>query len=111
MAVCPNGAIEEPEWNVLKRNGFDGQTLRAIELIEGFLSAGEEKYQMLKKEEEELSCKQRTLAVYEEKLQRYKETCESVKEKEKRLETLLPKVIKAQDFLMIRLTNSQDKKS
>ena len=50
MAVCPNGAIEEPEWNVLKRNGFDGQTLRAIELIEGFLSAGEEKYQMLKKE-------------------------------------------------------------
>ena len=53
---------------------------------------------MLKKEEEELSCKQRTLAVYEEKLQRYKETCESVKEKEKRLETLLPKVIKAQEF-------------
>ena len=98
MAVCPNGAIEEPEWNVLKRNGFDGQTLRAIELIEGFLSAGEEKYQMLKKEEEELSCKQRTLAVYEEKLQRYKETCESVKEKEKLLETLLPKVIKAQEF-------------
>ncbi len=83
MAVCPNGAIEEPEWNILKKNGFDGQTLRAIELIEGFLSAGEEKYQMLKKEEEELSCKQRTLAVYEEKLQRYKETCESVKEKEK----------------------------
>ena len=80
MAVCPNGAIEEPEWNILKKNGFDGQTLRAIELIEGFLSAGEEKYQMLKKEEEELSCKQRTLAVYEEKLQRYKETCESVKE-------------------------------
>ena len=98
MAVCPNGAIEEPEWNILKKNGFDGQTLRAIELIEGFLSAGEEKYQMLKKEEEELSCKQRTLAVYEEKLQRYKETCESVKEKEKRLETLLPKVIKAQEF-------------
>lgn len=62
------------------------------------MSAGEEKYQMLKKEEEELSCKQRTLAVYEEKLQRYKETCESVKEKEKRLETLLPKVIKAQEF-------------
>ena len=29
---------------------------------------------------------------------RYKETCESVKEKEKRLETLLPKVIKAQEF-------------
>ena len=26
------------------------------------------------------------------------ETCESVKEKEKRLETLLPKVIKAQEF-------------
>ena len=98
MAVCPNGAIEEPEWNILKKNGFDGQTLRAIELIEGFLSAGEEKYQMLKKEEEELSGKQRTLAVYEEKLQRYKETCESVKEKEKRLETLLPKVIKAQEF-------------
>lgn len=98
MAVCPNGAIEEPEWNILKKNGFDGQTLRAIELIEGFLSAGEEKYQMLKKEEEELSCKQRTLAVYEEKLQRYKEICESVKEKEKRLETLLPKVIKAQEF-------------
>ena len=42
MAVCPNGAIEEPEWNILKKNGFDGQTLRAIELIEGFLSAGEE---------------------------------------------------------------------
>ncbi len=98
MAVCPNGAIEEPEWNILKKNGFDGQTLRAIELIEGFLLAGEEKYQMLKKEEEELSCKQRTLAVYEEKLQRYKEICESVKEKEKRLETLLPKVIKAQEF-------------
>ena len=53
---------------------------------------------MLKKEEEELACKQRTLAVYEEKLQRYKETCESVKEKEKRLDTLLPKVIKAQEF-------------
>ena len=34
----------------------------------------------------------------EYKLQRYKETCESVKEKEKRLETLLPKVIKAQEF-------------
>ena len=43
MAVCPNGAIEEPEWNILKKNGFDGQTLRAIELIEGFLSAGKEK--------------------------------------------------------------------
>ena len=98
MAVCPNGAIEEPEWNILKKNGFDGQTLRAIELIEVFLSAGEEKYQMLKKEEEELSCKQRTLAVCEEKLQRYKESCENVKEKEKRLEILLPNVIKAQEF-------------
>lgn len=110
MAVCPNGAIEEPEWNILKKNGFDGQTLRAIELIEGFLSAGKKSIRC-SKEEEELSCKQRTLAVYEEKLQRYKEICESVKEKEKRLETLLPKVIKAQEFLMIRLTNSQDKKS
>ena len=98
IAVCPNGAIEEPEWNILKKNGFDGQTLRAIELIEVFLSAGEEKYQMLKKEEEELSCKQRTLAVCEEKLQRYKESCENVKEKEKRLEILLPNVIKAQEF-------------
>ena len=47
MAVCPNGAIEEPEWNILKKNCFDGQTLPAIELIEVFLSAGEEKYQML----------------------------------------------------------------
>ena len=77
MAVCPNGAIEEPEWNILKKNGFDGQTLRAIELIEVFLSAGEEKYQMLKKEEEELSCKQR--------LQQDKQLCEAVQSEEKQL--------------------------
>ncbi len=98
-AVCPNGSMDEAEWNTLKKNGFDGQTLRAIELIEGFLSLGEKRYQTLKQKEEQLSDGQRVLAVREEKLQRYKETCENLSEKEQRLEALLPKVAEAQDFL------------
>lgn len=98
-AVCPNGSMDEAEWNTLKKNGFDGQTLRAIELIEGFLSLGEERYQTLKQKEEQLSDRQRMLAVREEKLQHYKETCENLSEKEQRLEALLPKVAEAQDFL------------
>lgn len=102
-AVCPNGSMDEAEWNTLKKNGFDGQTLRAIELIEGFLSLGEERYQTLKEKEEQLSDRQRMLAVREEKLQRYKETCENLSEKEQRLEALLPRVAEAQVFLQEQL--------
>ena len=109
-AVCPNGSMDEAEWNTLKKNGFDGQTLRAIELIEGFLSLGEERYQTLKEKEEQLSDRQRMLAVREEKLQRYKETCENLSEKEQRLEALLPKVAEAQDFLQEQLRQQPKQK-
>ena len=109
-ASCPNGSVDEAEWNTLKKNGFDGQTLRAIELIEGFLSLGEERYQRLKQKEEQLSDKQRMLAVREEKLQRYKEISENVSEKEKRLEVLLPKVAEAQSFLQEQIRQQPKQK-
>ena len=109
-AVCPKDSIDETEWNALKKNGFDGQTLRAIELIEGFLSLGEERYQTLKQKEEQLSDKQRMLAVCEEKLQRYKETCETISEKEQRLEILVPKVAEAQSFLQEQIRQQPKQK-
>ncbi len=109
-AVCPNGSMDEAEWNTLKKNDFDGQTLRAIELIEGFLSLGEERYQMLKEKEEQLSDRQRMLAVREEKLQRYQEVCENLSEKEQRLEALLPRVEEAKVFLQEQLKQQSKQK-
>ncbi len=98
-AVCPNGSMDEAEWNTLKKNGFDGQTLRAIELIEKFLTVGEERYQELKKEEEQLTSELQQLAVEEEKLRRYREVSDNLREKERRMEELLPKVSQAQEEL------------
>ncbi len=109
-AVCPNGSMDDVEWNKLKKNEFDGQTLRAIELIEGFLSLGEERYQTLKQKEEQILDRQRIIAICEEKLQRYEETRENLSKKEQKLEALLPKIAEAQDFLQEQIRQQPKQK-
>lgn len=102
-AVCPQEFEHAKEWNELQKNGFDGQTLHAIELVEGFLALGESQYQTLKEEEEQIAKEQQELAVSEEKLRRYQKQCESVKEKEQRLSELSPKAEEAQKVLQEQL--------
>lgn len=95
-AICPSASEHLTEWMTLKKNSFDGQMLRAIELIEDFCAKGEEHYKLLVASEKELEKEQKELTISEEALSHYQETCENLKEKEMCLESVLPKLAEAE---------------
>lgn len=109
-AICPSASEHLSEWTALKKNGFDGQTLRAIELIEDFCAKGEEQYKRFTAAEKELEKEQKELTVSEESLRRYQETCKDLKEKEARFESLLPKLAEAESVFNEQIEKQVTKK-
>ena len=86
MAVCPNGAIEEPEWNILKEKmALTVRHFGQLSLnLKDFLSAGEEKVSdAQKKRRKNFHANSVHLLFMKKKLQRYKRKLVRVSRKKK----------------------------